>query len=138
MLKIIMYNMKYSSYKQVSVLHVQLSVQISSCQFCLVKIFILFKGLYFIWQGVICGCAGPRLFLACPMDMDGSQVWFTDLWNYSLVPYLLEAVREGLQIYGSRAPWEDPTLYICQTYPWVAEALHGGLEALIRYIFILS
>jgi len=42
---------------------------------------------------------GPRLFLSCPMDADGSRVWFTDLWNYSLVPYLLEAVREGLQVH---------------------------------------
>ena len=41
---------------------------------------------------------GPRLFLSCPMDVPGSQVWFTDLWNYSIVPYLLEAVREGLQV----------------------------------------
>lgn len=32
------------------------------------------------------------------MDVEGSRVWFTDLWNYSLVPYLLEAVREGLQV----------------------------------------
>lgn len=42
--------------------------------------------------------SGPRLFLSCPMDVEGSRVWFTDLWNYSLVPYLLEAVREGLQV----------------------------------------
>lgn len=42
--------------------------------------------------------AGPRLFLSCPMDVDGSRVWFTDLWNYSIIPYLLEAVREGLQV----------------------------------------
>ena len=41
---------------------------------------------------------GPRLFLSCPVDLAGSQVWFTDLWNYSIVPYLLEAVREGLQV----------------------------------------
>lgn len=41
---------------------------------------------------------GPRLFLSCPLDVEGSRVWFTDLWNYSLVPYLLEAVREGLQV----------------------------------------
>lgn len=44
---------------------------------------------------------GPRLFLSCPMDVEGSRVWFTDLWNYSLVPYLLEAVREGLQVCSS-------------------------------------
>ena len=32
------------------------------------------------------------------MDISGSQVWFTDLWNYSIVPYLLDAVKEGLQV----------------------------------------
>lgn len=42
--------------------------------------------------------AGPRLFLSCPMDVEGSRVWFTDLWNYSIIPYMLEAVREGLQV----------------------------------------
>lgn len=46
---------------------------------------------------------GPRLFLSCPIDVDGSRVWFTDLWNYSIIPYLLEAVREGLQV--SRQKW---------------------------------
>lgn len=50
--------------------------------------------------------AGPRLFLSCPGSLEDSQVWFTDLWNYSLVPYLVEAVREGLQLYGKRATWE--------------------------------
>lgn len=47
---------------------------------------------------VICFFLGPRLFLSCPMDVEGSRVWFMDLWNYSLVPYILEAVREGLQV----------------------------------------
>lgn len=42
--------------------------------------------------------SGPRLFLSCPMDIAGSQVWFTDLWNYSVVPYIIEAVRDGLQV----------------------------------------
>ncbi|XP_057710356.1 neuron navigator 3 isoform X4 [Corythoichthys intestinalis] len=65
---------------------------------------------------------GPRLFLSCPMDVEGSRVWFTDLWNYSLVPYLLEAVREGLQLYGKRAAWEDPSKWVNDTYPWHAAA----------------
>ncbi|KAJ8252080.1 hypothetical protein COCON_G00213920 [Conger conger] len=63
---------------------------------------------------------GPRLFLSCPMDLDGSRVWFTDLWNYSIIPYVLEAVREGLQLYGRRAPWEDPALWVMESYPWAA------------------
>lgn len=59
------------------------------------------------------GAAGPRLFLSCPMDVEGSRVWFTDLWNYSLVPYLLEAVREGLQVGCSKAsPCEMKPLFI--------------------------
>jgi len=41
---------------------------------------------------------GPRLFLSCPMDFDDSEIWFTDLWNYSIVPYLLEAVRDEIQV----------------------------------------
>ncbi|XP_070693785.1 neuron navigator 2 [Pempheris klunzingeri] len=63
---------------------------------------------------------GPRLFLSCPMDVEGSRVWFTDLWNYSIIPYMLEAVREGLQLYGRRAAWEDPASWVIDTYPWSA------------------
>ncbi|XP_055363464.1 neuron navigator 2 isoform X4 [Betta splendens] len=63
---------------------------------------------------------GPRLFLLCPMDVEGSRVWFTDLWNYSIIPYMLEAVREGLQLYGRRAAWEDPAAWVIDTYPWSA------------------
>ncbi|XP_023673183.2 neuron navigator 2 isoform X1 [Paramormyrops kingsleyae] len=63
---------------------------------------------------------GPRLFLSCPIDVDGSRVWFTDLWNYSIIPYMLEAVREGLQLYGRRSPWEDPAKWVMDTYPWAA------------------
>lgn len=61
---------------------------------------------------------GPRLFLLCPMDVNQAQVWFTDLWNYSIVPYLLEAVREGIQTYGCRAPWEDLADWVINSYPW--------------------
>ncbi|XP_022250231.1 neuron navigator 3-like isoform X1 [Limulus polyphemus] len=61
---------------------------------------------------------GPRLFLSCPVDVASTQVWFTDLWNYSIIPYLLEAVREGLQLYGRRAPWVDPAQWVLETYPW--------------------
>ncbi|XP_022249043.1 neuron navigator 3-like [Limulus polyphemus] len=63
---------------------------------------------------------GPRLFLSCPIDVSSSQVWFTDLWNYSIVPYLMEAVREGLQLYGRRSPWEDPTEWVQESYPWLS------------------
>ena len=45
---------------------------------------------------------GPQLFLACPLDMADSQVWFADVWNYHLAPYLVETIREGCQLYGRR------------------------------------
>ncbi|XP_074922870.1 neuron navigator 3 isoform X10 [Chelonoidis abingdonii] len=75
---------------------------------------------------------GPRLFLPCPMDVDGSRVWFTDLWNYSLVPYLLEAVREGLQMYGKRAPWEDPSKWVADTYPWSSAPVQHEWPSLLQ------
>ncbi|KAH0620829.1 hypothetical protein JD844_021636 [Phrynosoma platyrhinos] len=75
---------------------------------------------------------GPRLFLSCPIDVDGSRVWFTDLWNYSIVPYLLEAVREGLQLYGRRAPWEDPAKWVMETYPWAATPQHHEWPPLLQ------
>ncbi|XP_075694233.1 neuron navigator 2 isoform X4 [Rhinoderma darwinii] len=75
---------------------------------------------------------GPRLFLSCPMDVDGSRVWFTDLWNYSIIPYLLEAVREGLQLYGRRAPWEDPVKWVMDTYPWTTVPLQHEWPSLLQ------
>uniref|UniRef100_A0A3B4D7H2 Calponin-homology (CH) domain-containing protein n=1 Tax=Pygocentrus nattereri TaxID=42514 RepID=A0A3B4D7H2_PYGNA len=75
---------------------------------------------------------GPRLFLSCPMVVDGSRVWFTDLWNYSIVPYLLEAVREGLQLYGRRAPWEDPARWVMETFPWGSSPMHPDWPALLQ------
>uniref|UniRef100_A0A2R8P5S5 Neuron navigator 3 n=1 Tax=Callithrix jacchus TaxID=9483 RepID=A0A2R8P5S5_CALJA len=74
---------------------------------------------------------GPRLFLPCPMDVEGSRVWFMDLWNYSLVPYILEAVREGLQMYGKRTPWEDPSKWVLDTYPWSSASLPQESPALL-------
>ena len=61
---------------------------------------------------------GPRLFLSCPTDVANSQVWFTDLWHYSIIPYLIEAVKEGLQLFGKKAQWEDPSQFLLQSYPW--------------------
>ncbi|KAM9312936.1 neuron navigator 3 isoform 2-T2 [Gastrophryne carolinensis] len=75
---------------------------------------------------------GPRLFLSCPMDVDGSKIWFTDLWNYSIIPYLLEAIREGLQMYGKRSPWEDPTKWIMDTFPWNTTSSQRECPALLQ------
>ncbi|KAK9542412.1 hypothetical protein VZT92_000277 [Zoarces viviparus] len=75
---------------------------------------------------------GPRLFLSCPMDVEGSRVWFTDLWNYSIIPYMLEAVREGLQLYGRRAAWENPAAWVIDTYPWSATSTPADWPPLLQ------
>ncbi|KAJ8405312.1 hypothetical protein AAFF_G00323030, partial [Aldrovandia affinis] len=75
---------------------------------------------------------GPRLFLSCPMNSERSRVWFTDLWNYSLVPYLLEAVREGLQLYGIRAVWEDPSKWVTDTFPETSASSQADAQPLLQ------
>ena len=76
---------------------------------------------------------GPRLFLSCPMDVANSQAWFTDLWHYSIVPYIIEAVKEGIQLYGKKSSWEDPTHFLLQTYPWTeSHSLSTGKSSLLR------
>ena len=36
--------------------------------------------------------------MSCPMNSQDMPMWFTDLWNHSIVPYILNAVREGIQV----------------------------------------
>lgn len=67
---------------------------------------------------------GPRLFLACPLDVHDAQAWFTNVWNYTLWPYLVDAVQEGVKVFGRRGgAWVDPTEYIRETYPWPVASL---------------
>ena len=73
---------------------------------------------------------GPRLFLSCPIDLAGSQVWFTDLWNYSIVPYLLEAVREGLQVSSFKIHQ-----WVHEAKQWVASQPGVQLTSLNKYRF---
>jgi len=62
---------------------------------------------------------GPQLFLECPLDINESQRWFGDLWNNHLASYLVDAIKEGVQLYGRRGnAWIDPCQYVRETYPW--------------------
>ncbi|CAH0405880.1 unnamed protein product [Chilo suppressalis] len=73
---------------------------------------------------------GPRLFLACPMDLEASQAWFADVWNYSIVPYASEAVREGVALYGRRRHAAlDPLQHVKSSYPW-REPNHSHVSTL--------
>ncbi|ESN91030.1 hypothetical protein HELRODRAFT_116410 [Helobdella robusta] len=63
---------------------------------------------------------GPHLFLACPMDFVQAEAWFLKLWNFKLLSYMTQTVRDGLQTYGVRVLWEDPAGWVVRTSPWTA------------------
>ena len=61
-----------------------------------------------------------QLFLECPIDVCESQRWFLNLWNDYLAPYLVDAIKEGVQLYGRRGnAWIDPCQYVRETYPYM-------------------
>ena len=65
------------------------------------------------------------------MDQNGSQIWFTDLWNFSILPYISENLRDLLSksqtnhgpsqqqtISRIKEKFIDPTDWIIENYPW--------------------
>nr|XP_039270698.1 neuron navigator 3-like [Styela clava] len=61
---------------------------------------------------------GPRMFSSCPMDASSARVWFTDLWNFSVVPYVITAVKRSTTRRNSAIHWSDPTDWVLETMPW--------------------
>ena len=62
------------------------------------------------------------------------QAWFADVWNYSIVPYASEAVREGIALYGRRRHAAvDPLQHIKSSYPW-REPNHSHVSTKNYYI----
>ena len=74
----------------------------------------------------------PVPFLNCPMhghdesqdSSQGEQVrqWFVQLWQDQLHGQISEAIKEGIQMYGHRAPWVDPVQYLEDSWPWANSA----------------
>ena len=62
---------------------------------------------------------GPKLFATFPMDLHQAQHWFAELWNNSLVPFLVDTIKEGLEVYGTKSVWENPRVWIAKTLPWL-------------------
>ncbi|XP_068125563.1 neuron navigator 1 isoform X2 [Hyperolius riggenbachi] len=61
---------------------------------------------------------GPCFFLSCPIGIEDFRVWFIDLWNNSIIPYLQEGAKDGIKVHGQRAAWEDPVEWVRDTLPW--------------------
>nr|CAB3264211.1 neuron navigator 2-like [Phallusia mammillata] len=60
---------------------------------------------------------GPRMFTSCPMEASSSLAWFRDLWNFSIVPYVISAVKQGRK---PTKEWVDPLMRIKDSWPWSA------------------
>ncbi|XP_069489726.1 neuron navigator 1 isoform X2 [Ambystoma mexicanum] len=61
---------------------------------------------------------GPCFFLSCPIGIEDFRVWFIDLWNNSIIPYLQEGAKDGIKVHGQKAAWEDPVEWVRDTLPW--------------------
>jgi len=64
---------------------------------------------------------GPTMFYSCPTDILSAEEWFVDLWNYSITPYFMQTIKQGIESRGQVHTWEDPLEWILQSYPWVSE-----------------
>lgn len=61
---------------------------------------------------------GPRMFSSCPMDASSARVWFTDLWNFSVVPYVISVIKKSPLKQDGVHHWSDPTEWVLETMPW--------------------
>merc|ERR1719232_2290803 len=63
-------------------------------------------------------------------DVQGELIrrWFLQLWDDVLHPKLTENIKEGIQMYGHRAQWEDPVQYLQDTWPWSNSAPLDNME----------
>nr|XP_002128416.1 neuron navigator 2-like [Ciona intestinalis] len=59
---------------------------------------------------------GPRMFSCCPMDTNTSYTWFHDLWNFTIVPYLISAVKQRKPSVATK--WVDPLAWVKECWPW--------------------
>ncbi|KAL3077216.1 hypothetical protein niasHS_013205 [Heterodera schachtii] len=72
---------------------------------------------------------GPRILLQCPLNSDEAQLWFVQLWNDKLVPYMRKVLAESkslsvpsLEVGEGKACHlaKDPTDEIGTFWPWTS------------------
>ena len=57
--------------------------------------------------------------------------WFLQLWNDKLHLKIAEAIKEGIQMYGHHAQWEDPVKYLEDNWPWANSAPLINMEKIL-------
>jgi neuron navigator 2 len=71
---------------------------------------------------------GPKAFLACPVTAAAARDWFVALWNSTLRSQVVDAVRDGVQMYGRRAvDWHDPVDMAVDAWPWMDRDVAAGV-----------
>ncbi|KAG5443909.1 Neuron navigator 1 [Clonorchis sinensis] len=62
---------------------------------------------------------GLRVFLTCPMDLQSSQNWFTDLWNNLFIPFLFRTRSTDQMLCTSTTSTLSASFdWIMATWPW--------------------
>ena len=66
---------------------------------------------------------GPKTFSTLPIENNInnnlSLHWLVDLWNSNIAPLLIDIIKEGILVYGTKdlSNWEDPKQWIIKTLP---------------------
>ena len=55
-----------------------------------------------------------------PFDIEKSEIWFIQLWNYTVIPYLSDLLKEKFFEEASNHSdlFEEPTETVLNKYPW--------------------
>uniref|UniRef100_A0A1X7VNK0 Calponin-homology (CH) domain-containing protein n=2 Tax=Amphimedon queenslandica TaxID=400682 RepID=A0A1X7VNK0_AMPQE len=77
---------------------------------------------------------GPRVFLNCPLDAssDYMEMWFINLWNHFIIPYLMGTIMAGIETYSAdpTLDWIDVRQWVIETYPWASTINVSKLKTL--------
>ncbi|XP_031565907.1 uncharacterized protein LOC116301045 isoform X2 [Actinia tenebrosa] len=109
----------------------------------------LFLWLTHVWQRInqilqsyvdIDVTIGPSVFYSCPMDMCAAEGWFANVWNYTIIPYLHQNLRNSSKIYERNEPWECPTKWVIMRWPWNRDKskVLGSLKKLRQVDIVLN
>lgn len=65
---------------------------------------------------------GPRVFMNCPLEYASveAEVWFINLWNHFIIPYLMGTIMAGIETYTAdpHLEWIDVREWVLDMYPW--------------------
>ena len=61
---------------------------------------------------------GPKMFQTFQLDLQESQYWLINIWNNQICPLLIDIIKEGILVYGTKETnWQDPKQWISRTLP---------------------